>query len=527
MAPRELVLLSGTIVTLTDKPRPEALLIKGDRIAKTGTVSEVLAEASPDAERIDLAGRAVIPGFNDNHIHAVIMGDQMSALSLAGLDERGIIEALRERFRGAPPGTLLYAYKWDYPHAPHPHRRLLDEAFPDNPVYLAQFSGHGAWVNTQMLKRMGLRNRGGWRAPGVGEVLTDSRGEPSGIVHEAFENPYIQKELYGRWRRPEVIRSALETALPALAAAGVTTVQDNTWFPEVLPVLAALRDEGALTVRFSCWRFGPIPAAVRWMERMRHDDVWFHPGPVKYLADGAFSSRSAWLFEPYNDDPGTSGSGLPPVRLMKLFAPHLKKRRRIACHAIGDRAVASFCDAVEELSKRYPWIPELRLRIEHAQLVRRSDIIRMRELGLLAAVQPAALSSPEKDMKLIGPERARSAYPYRSFLEEGVPLSFGSDYPGEGLYAPLAGIALVVNREGEERLTAEQALRAYTEGSAYAEGREHEKGVIREGMYADLAVLSENPLEVPASRIAGIRVELTITGGRIVYRAASESGTSP
>lgn len=524
MASHELVLLSGTIVTLTDRPRPEALLIRGDRIAKTGPAASILAEASPGAERIDLAGRTVVPGFNDNHIHAVIMGDQMSSLSLAGLDERGIVEALRERYRGAPRGVLLYAYKWDYPYAPHPHRRLLDEAFPHNPVYLAQFSGHGAWVNTLMLARMGVRNRGGWRAPGVGEVLADNRGEPTGIVREAFENPYLQKELYGRWRRPDVIRAALEAALPALAAAGVTTVQDNTWYPEVLPVLKALHDEGALTARFSCWRFGPLPAAVRRMERMRHDNVWFHPGPVKFLADGAFSSRSAWLFEPYRGDPVTSGSGLPPERLAKLFAPHLRRRRRIACHAIGDRAVASICDAVEELSNRFPWIPELRVRIEHAQLVRPEEIGRMRELGLLAAVQPAALSSPAKDLALIGPERVRSAYPYRSFLEEGVPLSFGSDYPGEALYAPLAGIGLAVNREGEERLTAEQALRAYTEGSAYAEGREHEKGVIREGMYADLAVLSENPLEVPASRIAGIRVELTITGGRIVYRSAPGTG---
>jgi hypothetical protein len=190
-----------------------------------------------------------------------------------------------------------------------------------------------------------------------------------------------------------------------------------------------------------------------------------------------------------------------------------------AFHIIGDRGIAIFLDAYEEVLARRPSLRELRIRIEHAQLIRPEDIARIRDLGILVSAQPTALENPAKDELLLGRERALRAYPYRSLIDAGVSLSFGSDIPGESSCDPIRSIHMAANREGPERITAEEALRCYTVGSAYAEFMESRKGRLVPGMLADFVVLSQDITTIPREKIGGTIVEETVVGGRTVYRS--------
>jgi predicted amidohydrolase YtcJ len=519
----ETVLFNGNVVTLDeDLPIAESVVIKNGRIAFVGGELEARRIVSTTAEWTDLDGRTVVPGFNDNHIHAVLLGHQLSMLNLQGLNGEQIVEVLRERFSGVAPGRPIFARSWDYPACPHPHRDLLDRHFPDNPVVLFQFSGHALWANSLALQRMGVGPDG--RNPHKGIVERDENGQPTGIVKEANANRFIRQHFWKPiFTERETTRELLETSLAELARVGVTSVQDNTWFGMPFKVIQNLYRAGKLTCRFSCWRYGEEPRLSMGMRAVGSDEQWFRPGPWKFFLDGAFSSHTAWLTEPYADQPDTEGSGKPAEEVFKQLAPYVRRKRQVACHAIGDRAIKELGDAVQMLQRRYPWTADLRLRIEHGQLIRREDMPRLRELGILVCAQPSALVDPAKDERLLGPERAARAYPYRSLLQEGVALSFGSDFPGESLFNPLRIIHLAVNRGGPEGITARQALKCYTLNSAFAEGSEREKGSISVGKYADLAVLSADPLSVAPEEIGDIEVEMTLVNGKTVFRRSARA----
>lgn len=515
-AVNEIVIFGGTILTLAPQDaKPDAILVRGDKIAAVGKLDQVRAIASPQAQSLDLRGRTLVPGFNDNHIHAVHMGDHESRPNLDGLGQEEIVDLLKSRYADAEPGTWIFGYSWDYPSVPNPHRETLDAAFPDNPVMLTQFSGHAAWLNTQALEHFGIDSKAAdWPK---GKILKDSSGRPTGIIREPTSNPQIRRFYFQRWSNKEFIRPALRAAMRPLAAAGITSIQDNTWFPQALAVIKELHGNGELTCRFSCWPYGESRVMAARFRFSRFDPLWFAEGPTKFFLDGAFSSHSAWLIEPYHDEPENYGSGRTADDTRRLLAPQVRRHRQCAHHSIGDRATKEFCDAVEKVAEHYPWTSRLRLRIEHGQLIRQQDIPRLRDLGILVCAQPSALVDPQKDRKLLGGERASTAYPYRSLIDAGVHLSFGSDYPGEHVYEPLQAIHMVVNREGPEAISAEEALRCYTYESAYAQFQEGRKGTIEVGKLADLVVLSLDPTAIAKERIADSTVEVTMVGGRIVY----------
>jgi predicted amidohydrolase YtcJ len=507
---------NGRIITMDPQYRdPAALLVRDGRITVVGTVERVLNAADVETSWFDLEGKALLPGFNDNHFHTLSAGLRDVSSDLTGLDAEGIIEAIKERRRTHPQENYFHGYAWDYPSCPNPHRDLLDPHFPDIPVFLYQFSGHGLWTNTIGLERMGLLKA----KKTSGEiVLVDDSGSPTGVVREAGRNPYLKHLRKKRTMNPEKIRRALKTILPGLAQVGITSVQDNTWYRKPVGILRELNKKGELICRFSCWSRDEYPFPGAWISMTGLDEDWIHIGPHKFFADGAFSSHSGWLFEDYSDEPGNSGSGKTADEIFEFLAPDIKRKRQIACHAIGDRAVHELCVAAERLNVRYPWIKDLRFRIEHGQLIHEEDIRRIADLGILVSAQPPALTDPEKDYKLLGEKRAAAAYPFRSLLDAGVDLSFGSDYPGEGFYEPLRGIHLAVNRDGPERISVEEAFSCYTLGSAHAEFREDSKGSITPGKLADLVVLSDDPLSVPAGEIGKLKVIQTLVGGEAVYQ---------
>ncbi len=514
------VWIRGNFITMDPfNPGTEALVVSGERIAFAGSVPEALSRAGADARIRDLGGKTVVPGFNDNHVHAVFMGDHALAANLHGLDATAIVELLCERFPSPEPGIVLRAFNWDYPACPRPRKEILDEAFPRNPVVLGQFSGHAQWLNSAALRVLGISRD--TPDPRHGQVLRDGNGEPTGIVRDLGETPLSRLRVRQAYYRASEREPRLAIALETFRKFGITSVQDNAWYSPQIASLLRLRAEGRLTARFSLWSLGRDANSVRAMDRAflriaGAGEDWIARGPIKYFLDGAFSTRTACLCEPYADDPaaGVCAEPAEPRAELEYLA---RSGRRGAFHIIGDRGIAIFLDTAEAVWKRYPGMLYRRIRIEHAQLIRERDIERIARLGILVAAQPSALCNPEKDERLLGRERAARAYPYRSLMEAGVPLSFGSDIPGESSCDPFASIHMAVNRSGSERIGVMDALRCYTQGSAFAECAEDRKGMLKCGMLADFAVLSEDIGTIAPEKIGDIRVLETVAGGVSVF----------
>ncbi len=516
------VLFNGIVIPLSRiGARATAVLVRDGKIVAVGSDQKILGTARTDARRIDLSGRTVIPGFNDNHIHVAAMGNHFTTPNLHGMTKSEIITYLLECYADPKPSDMIVGVQWDYTHCPDPHREDLDRAFGSTPVVLTQYSGHAVWANSAALNLVGISEATpDWPSGGAER---DESGRLTGIVREPYGHGKYRKLFRRRQFDPERIMAGIPAALKVLSSYGFTSVQDNTWAMAGLKAYRELRSSEKLNMRVSCWSLGDLSRPLRYQfEHAKFDPDWYHLGPRKFFLDGAFSSRTAYLMDPYEDNPGTIGKGMSMEEIRHLMVPAARTGRQIACHSIGDRATMQFCDGVEEVSRKHPRVREMRWRVEHGQIIRHEDIERMARLGVVVSAQAHALTDPQKDRRLLGVERARGAYPYRSLLDAGVPLAFGSDFPGEGTYDPLLGVHLVVNREGPEAISAEEALFCYTAGSAHAEFREDRKGTIEAGKLADLTILSDDPTSVDPERIRDITVEMTIVGGKVVYERSRD-----
>ncbi len=527
---RPLVLYNASIVTMDDDlPAARAVAVRGDRIVYVGDAEGAFRAAGEGAERIDLGGKTLVPGFNDNHTHALAAGSFYSELVLHGKTCGEIARAVKDAAAKAGPGELVSGNSWDYTTCPAPHREMLDRAAPANPVFLTQYSGHAAWVNTAMLKKMKIGKD--TPDPRGGQIVRDAKGEPTGILRDTAMGTSEYGKFLGLLASPRAHRKTMEKTLGLMKETGITSIQDNTWEPFTVRLYGALRSEGALTSRVNCWPLGSSGLETLYdaLASFPKSDTWIKPGPRKYFADGAFSTRTGWLFEPYADEAKNTGAPRWSDREMDgIVMEAARKNRRLAVHAIGDRAAAQVIDAVEKAAKAYPRVTQLRYRLEHVQIIRPGDISRMKKLGMVAAVQPFALCNPGKDVTLLGADRARRAYPYKSLLKEGIVLSLGSDMPAEVDFRPMLNIYYAVTRKSMdgrqgplnagEALTVHEALRAYTLGSAYAEFMEKDKGSVSRGKLADFAVLDRDPFAVPAAALKDIQVVMTVSGGRVVYR---------
>ncbi len=525
-----LLFYNGTIITVDEKnPRVEAVLVSGETIQYAGTLAGVEKVAPENTRKIDLKGKTLIPGFNDNHTHSFAAGSMFSELLLWNKTCEEIAELVSEEVKGKKPGEPVYGNLWDYPTCPKPDKSILDKAAPNNPVYLVQYSGHAAWVNSYQLREMGIdRNT---PDPEGGQIVRDKNGEPTGVLRDTATG----SSEYGKFMRQlldsEVHESLIRNILRHYRENGICSVQDNTWEPFTARLLRELKGRGELTCRFTCWLQGNsiFYPLFQHLTRFEENDTWLRRGLVKYFADGAFSTRTAWMFEPYADEPDNYGSPrYSTEELEEIVMSAARDKQQITFHAIGDRAIHEVLNAVEKAQGTYPWTRELRFRLEHVQIMKKEDIARMKKLGVLACVQPFTLQTPKKDVTLLGVERARQAYPFYSLFKAGVPVSFGSDVPAEVNYAPIQSIYYAVTRKNlegtegplnpAERFTPYEALYCYTMGSAYAEFMEDKKGSITEGKLADLVVLSDNILAVPAETIKNIKVFMTVVGGRVVYK---------
>jgi predicted amidohydrolase YtcJ len=506
------IYFNGSIITLDgNKPLVEAMAVRDGKVLAVGTFGQVSAVASVASKEIDLEGRTVVPGFNDSHAHLIEAGENLDEPDLNGLELAELCERLKAYAALTPPDAPLISRGWDYEHVSAPRIETLSRLFPHQPVLLFHKSGHAAWFNLAAFEHFKL---GQWmdQADNLWKVCVDASGAPLGILEEPYECPAVKDHLASRLQDPLHASRALDRSVPAYLEAGITSVQDNTWFPELYSFYQ--REIRALSM--TCWAYGMEPRSLTGMLARRIVSVNFAVGPVKFFVDGALGSRTAWLWEPYRDDGDNCGKGLPAEEIRRRAEPYVARRRQLAFHAIGDRAVSEVCDALESLERDYPWLPEMRIRIEHAQLVREEDLLRLKRLGLVVSAQPAASGDFLHDVHLLGDKRAMRAYPHRSLLEHGIPLAFGSDFPFESTFDPLASMYILSRRPSPERIDPEDMLRAYTLGSAYAEFTEHRKGSLSPGMDVDFTVLNHNPLYIGALPEA-LRVELTVRRGVQVF----------
>lgn len=533
------VLLGGKVWTGNARqPEATAVAIAGGRIVAVGSDQDIARLAGPATTRIALKGRRVVPGFNDAHVHFFDGGQGLASVQLRDAPSP---EAFRDRI-GAyaatlPKGRWVLNGNWDHERwtpADLPTRQLIDAVTPDNPVFINRLDGHMALANTLALKLAGI-TRDTPDPPG-GSIVRDADGEPTGMLKDAAMNAVYAVI-------PEASADEIDTALRAAMRYanenGVTSVQDMSASPEILRGYEKLLAEDALTVRV----YGAQPLA-RW-ERLAAPGIaagfggdMLRIGMLKGFADGSLGSTTALFFEPYLDAPGTSG--LPSDELVDADAMLADMAGadaaglQLAIHAIGDKANATILDMLAEVERRNG-PRDRRPRIEHAQHFRPADIPRMHAQHVIASMQPYhAIDDGRWAEKRIGAERAKGTYAFRSMLDAGAVLAFGSDWfvaPME----PLMGIYGAVTRRTldgahpdgwvpEQKISVAEAVRAYTFGSAYAEGQETVKGTLEPGRLADLVVLSDDIFSIDPVRIADARVDLTLLGGRVVFDRAARTG---
>jgi predicted amidohydrolase YtcJ len=524
--------------------RAEAIAVRGDHIEAVGSESEILKLKGPATEVVDLEGHFVMPGFNDAHTHLGEAGLQRLTVNLIGVQSLAELrELLLARLKTAIPGEWIVGGGWDetlWPVKEVPTRTGIDELTGDHPVLLERIDGHAALANTRALQLAGITSAS--KDPQGGRIIRDGSGQPNGVLRDTavkIVTPLIPVPSHARRRQ------ALELVLQDLAQWGVTSAQDYSspknsqanW--ECFQVFEEIERDGRLTARISEWLAFDDPLDTLETERSAHphSDPMLHTGMLKGFMDGSLGSHSAALLQPYADDPGNSG--LPrydQAKLTEMTKDRVDAGFQIGFHAIGDKGVQMALDAFAEAEKdahagqvKAPNGGEdFRLRIEHAQVTNSAQIAQFKKLKIIASMQPShLLTDMNWAMARLGPERAAHSYSWSEFLNSGVTLAFGTDYPVEPVN-PFRGLYAAVTRKSEDgkkdyfpaqKLTIDQAIAAYTSGAAFAEFAEKNKGKLAPGMLADFVVLDRDLTASLPAKILGTKVLRTVVGGKTVYQA--------
>jgi|CXWL01.1.fsa_nt_gi predicted amidohydrolase YtcJ len=509
-----------------------ALAVRDGRIVFLGDDVAAAKLRGAATHVIDLAGRAVTPGLIDAHAHLAGYGDELGRVDLAGTASYSeVIARVTAAARQVPAGTWIRGRGWDQndwdtPGHPFPDQRALSAAVPDHPVWLTRIDGHASLLNARALAELGVTDQ--VVDPPGGKFLRFADGTLTGVlVDNAADDLETRLPQPDRAERMRRLRLAAERCL----ALGLTTVTDMGVDAPTLDAYVALRERGEL----------PIRAAVFLTDNPELLADAFARGPrldpqarlvvrgVKLYADGALGSRGAALVEPYDDDPTNLGLLRTSTdHVAEVAAAAIAHGFQVGIHAIGDRGSLIALDGIERAFAGQPR-PELRFRVEHAQVMREQDIARMARLGVIASMQPTHATS---DMPWagdrVGETRLAGAYAWRKVLVAGGRLALGSDFPVEsadprlGLYAAVSRQDLAGNPPDgwrpEERLSRAEALRGFTRDAAWSLFLEHETGALEVGRRADLVVWASDPMTVPTSGIPTAAVDLTLLDGEVVFR---------
>ena len=531
----DLVLLNGRIYTADPELGVvEALAIADGKVVAAGSSADVRDRAGDGARVLDLGGRFAMPGFNDAHAHLGHAALQAVTLNLNGVGSlTELQERLAEYVADVPAGEWVYGRGWDeslWLVAEVPTVEDLDKISDQHPVLLERADGHSAVANSLALDRAGIDSS--TPDPDGGVIVRDGDGIATGWLKETAQ---VQVERLIPAPSADRLRSGLDGVFDDALAHGVTSIQDDSLRVgdhgrTTVAVLESMVDAGELPVRVSTWL--PFEAAVSELQALRDrlgvDSPWLRAGLLKTNIDGSGGSLSAAMLEDYETAPGNRGLLLMEAdELNRLVVERDAAGFQIGIHTIGDRAnrliLDAYAAAQEANGER-----DARHRVEHAQFITDEDVPRFAELGVVASMQPCHLLT---DMRwapaILGPEREAEGYRWRSLLDAGARLAFGTDFPVEpidpfrGLYASLTREFEVGGPDGgwvpTEKIDIDQAIVAYTRDAAYAEFEEHRKGTLAPGMLADIVVLSEDLRSLPPAELLEVKVEYTVVDGHVRY----------
>ncbi|MDZ7344177.1 MAG: amidohydrolase [candidate division KSB1 bacterium] len=528
----ELVLKKAKIWTVNPhQPEAAALAVQNGKIVAIGSDAEMDTWIGSSTRVIDAAGRRVLSGFCDAHTHFLSGGQTLLSLDLRDCkNEKEFLERLHAYAAKLPPGRWITGGNWDHERTfagVLPTRQMIDQATPNHPVAINRTDGHMLLANSLALQLAKIT--ADTPSPAGGVMMKDpSTGEPTGIFKDAAMS-LIYEVIPPP--TPEELDEALAAAMRHAAQLGVTSIHDMLSWDHWSAYERAQR-QGKLTVRvrayfpISTWE---TVAALR--DSFQPDD-WLRLGGLKGFVDGSLGSSTALMFAPFTDDPANYGTyvsdwfpeGTMKQRVKAADAAGLQ----IAVHAIGDRANAEMLDIYEQVI-RENGTKDRRFRIEHAQHLRPEEIFRFKTLGVIPSMQPYhCIDDGRWAEKRLGAERSKTTYAFRSLLDAGATLAFGSDWDVAPL-DPLQGIYAAVTRrtlEGghpqgwvpEQKISVEEAVRCYTINNAYAEFAENEKGSLEIGKWADFVILSKDIFTITPTEIPAIKVEMTVVGGRVVWQ---------
>lgn len=531
-----LIIFNANIHTMDPaKSTAEALAIYGQRIVAVGMTKEIKAMAGPGTRSIDAQGQLILPGFNDSHVHFLSGGFQLSSVDLRNADTpEEFAERIRRFAEKLPSGRWITGGDWDHErwasasgNAPLPTKELIDRFTPNTPVFVSRLDGHMALANSVALKLAGVSKES--TDPAGGLIVRDpNTGEPTGVLKDAAMS-YVWKVIPDSSFEEKL--AAARAATAQAARLGVTSVQDVTAGNDV-GVYQTLLDRGELKTRI--YAVAPLPTWDRLAKagvRANFGSHMLRIGGLKGFSDGSLGSTTAFFYEPYQDAPSNKGLAgdemFPEGSMLTRVREADRVGLQVMIHAIGDRANDLILSIFEQVT-RENGEHDRRFRIEHAQHLRREDIARFGRAKVIASMQPYhAIDDGRWAEKRIGKERAKTTYAFRSLLDAGATLAFGTDWTVAPLDPMLSVYAAVTRRtldgknpDGwvpEQKISVEEAVLAYTMGSAYAEFQDRVKGSITPGKLADLVMLSSDIFKIDPKEIEKVKVVMTIVDGRIVH----------
>jgi predicted amidohydrolase YtcJ len=525
----DLVVVGGTVWTGVDgAPDARAVAVRDGRIVAVGSEAEVRRLVGAETRVVDAAGGMVVPGFIDSHVHFVDGGFRLSQVQLRGARTPAEFAArIRDYARTVPAGTWITGGDWDHSlwGGELPRREWIDSVTPDHPVWVSRLDGHMALANSAALAAAGVDRA----APDVegGEVVRRADGSPAGVFRD---NAMAMVDRVVPAPPAELNDRALDAAMAYVARQGVTSVHHVGGWGD-LAVFRRARAAGRLKTRV--YAAVPLDTWARLADTVAatgRGDEWLRIGGLKGYVDGSLGSHTAAFHQPFTDDPTSRGLlVVDPDTLQRWIAGADAAGLHVMVHAIGDRANALLLDAFERVAARNG-ARDRRFRIEHAQHLAAADLPRFAALGVIPSMQPYhAIDDGRWATAVIGPERSRGTYAFRALLDAGARLAFGSDWfvapptPLEGIYAAVTRRTLDDRNPGgwvpEQKITVEEALRAYTSTAAFASFEEGVKGTLQPGKLADIVILDRDIRRVAPEAIRDARVAATIVGGEIVFQA--------
>jgi predicted amidohydrolase YtcJ len=518
------------------KPWAQAVAVSGDTIAAVGDSVEIARLAGSNTRVLANGTGMVVPGFMDGHTHFLSGGFQLASVDLRDATTPAeFVARIKAYATTLKPGEWILGGDWDHerwPGTPLPQRSWIDSVTPNNPVFVNRLDGHMALANSAALK-LARVSRATAEIPG-GTIVRDPGGEPTGVLKDEAQGPVF---AVIPTPSPSQSDSALTRAMKWAASKGVTAVADVSvpWYE--VAALKRAHAAGTLTTRVAV--YVPLNDWRRLADSVRANgkgDDWLRVDGVKGYVDGSLGSTTALFFQPYVDAPNTRGLLVTPEDSLRAWIGAADSAGlQVAVHAIGERANALLLQIFDSVARAHGK-RDRRFRIEHAQHLRREDIPRFARSGVIASMQPYhAVDDGRWAEKRIGPERIKTTYAFRSLIDSGAHLAFGSDWTVAPI-DPLLGIYAAVTRRTldgkhpdgwvpEEKITVEETLRAYTAGNAYAVFAEGSRGKLAPGYRADLVLLNQDLTAIPPEALERARVRETVVGGRVVF-SGPESRTA-